>query len=132
MARCDSGAVAVEFAIIGPVLLVMLLGIAAYGGYFWVAHAVQQVANDAARVAIGGLDEAERAQLAQGVIVQQIGDYAYLTANAAEVTLDDADQTLTVNVAYDASHTPFWSLGGLVPMPSSTIVRTATIRVGGY
>jgi Flp pilus assembly protein TadG len=110
----------------------MLLGIVCYGGYFWIAHSVQQVANDAARVSVGGLDATERASLAKGVLASEIDDYAYLTASSATVTLVDQDQAVTVKVAYDASATPFWSLYKLMPMPSSTITRSATVRLGGY
>lgn len=127
-----SGASALEFAIVGPLFLMMLMGIVAYGGYFWIAHAVQQVANDSARVALGGLTTSERASLAQGVLSSEIGSYAMLDAAHANINLQDQNQTITVSIAYDASNTPFWSLYRLLPMPSSTVVRSATVRLGGY
>jgi Flp pilus assembly protein TadG len=126
------GASAVEFAIVGPVFLMMLMGIVSYGGYFWIAHAVQQVANDSARVAIGGLTTSERAGLAQGVLTSEIGSYAMLTASDAAVTVADQNQAVTVTIAYDASKMPFWALYPMLPMPSSTITRSATVRLGGY
>lgn len=130
--RCDSGASALEFAIVGPFLIVMLLGICAYGGYFWMSHAVQQVANDAARAALGGLSDTERQTLANGVLASEIGTYAYLSApNANLVLASDASQ-LTVKISYNASTTPFWALSTLVPMPPSTITRQAAVRLGGY
>lgn len=130
--RDRSGASAVEFAIVGPLFLMMLMGIVAYGGYFWIAHAVQQVANDSARVAIGGLTASERASLAQSVLTSEIGSYAMLSASDASVTVADQNQTVTVTIAYDASKTPFWSLYRALPMPSSTVTRSATVRLGGY
>ena len=51
---------AIEFAILAPVFLLMLTGMMAYGIYFGAANSVQQIAADAARTAIAGLNEAER------------------------------------------------------------------------
>lgn len=130
--RRQDGAAAVEFAIVGPMLVVLVLGIAGWGGFFWVSHAVQQVANDAARAAIAGLDAAERQALAAQVLADEIDDYAWLKASAAQVSVTNEDQTVRVMVIYDASHTPFWSMKGIVPLPSSTIARSATVRLGGY
>jgi Flp pilus assembly protein TadG len=130
--RSDSGAVLVEFAIVGPILVVMLFGIVAYGGYFWLSHAVQQVANDAARAAVGGLDTAERSSLAQSSLTGSIGSYAFLQAKSAHVTVAGDSTNLRVSIAYDASSAPFWAMKGLLPMPNSTITRQASIRLGGY
>ncbi len=128
---CNSGAVAVEFAFIGPLYLVMLLGIASYGGYFWIAHSVQQLANDGARAAIAGLSQTERAQLAQSTIASETPSYVVL--NPALVTTVESEQTqsLTVTISYDASSSGFW-LSQIVPMPSTTISRQATVKLAGF
>lgn len=130
--RREDGAVLVEFAFVGPVLVVMLLGILAYGGYFWLSHAVQQVANDAARAALGGLDTAERSSLAQSSLTSSIANYPFLEPQAAHVTVADDATNLKVSIAYDASGSPFWAIRGLLPMPGSTITRQSSIRLGGY
>jgi Flp pilus assembly protein TadG len=130
--RRQDGAVAVEFAFIGPILVVMLLGIAGWGGYFWVSHAVQQVTNDAARAAMGGLDNTERVSLANSVLATEIDDYAWLQIAHAQVAVTTVGQTVSVTVTYDASQTPFWVMKSIVPMPSTTVARTATVRLGGY
>ena len=122
----------VEFAIVGPVLVVMLLGIVAYGGYFWLSHAVQQMANDAARSALAGLDATERAALARSSMSSSLASYAFLDAASARVTVADDATNLKVSIDYDASGSPFWAIRGLVPLPSSTITRQASIRLGGY
>lgn len=128
----EDGAAALEFAIVGPMLVVMLMGICGYGGYFWLSHAVQQVANDSARAAMGGLDNAERTLLANAVLAEEIDDYVWLKASKASTTVTGDGNSLTVRISYDASDTPFWSMKGLVPMPSTTISRSATVRLGGY
>lgn len=130
--RRDDGAVLVEFAIVGPVLVVMLLGIVAYGGYFWLSHAVQQAANDAARAALGGLDSSERSSLAQSSLTGSIANYPFLQPQSAHVTVAGDATNLKVSIAYDASSSPFWAIKGLLPLPNSTITRQASIRLGGY
>jgi Flp pilus assembly protein TadG len=130
--RCWRGASAVEFAIIGPVFCVLLCGILTWGGYFWMAHAVQQLANDGARVAVGGLDPTERAALAQASLNNEIGTYTFLDRSSATLSVQDNNQQLAVQVAYNASRSPFFSMSALIPMPSSIITRKAVSQLGGY
>jgi len=130
--QSPNGASAVEFAIIGPIFIVLLVGIMSYGGYFWLAHTVQQLKNDAARAAVAGLSATERQSLAQSTINSEVQSYAFLNAASATVSVTNQTNSMTVAVAYDASATPFFSLSGLVPMPSSTITRNATIMLAGY
>jgi len=130
--RDERGVAAIEFAIVVPFLLLLLLGIVSYGGYFWIAHAVQQLANDGARAAVGGLDDTERRSLAQSSMTNAMTSYAYLTSSAAQVTVDSQGQRIAIRVAYDASASPFWAMRTIVPMPSSTIRREAVVRLGGY
>jgi len=127
-----SGAAAVEFAFIGPIMVVMLIGIMSYGGYFWLAHSVQQLANDAARAAVAGLSASERQSLAQSTISSEVPNYVFLNATGMVTSVNTQTNSMTVTIAYDASQTPFFALGNLVPMPSSTISRTATIMLAGY
>jgi Flp pilus assembly protein TadG len=131
-ARNDNGTAAIEFAVLCPLLSLMMFGIVAYGGWFWISHSVQQLANDAARAAVGGLSVSERQSLAQSTLAAEAPTYPSLTPALASLTESETGQTVTVSVAYDASGSPFWALRSLVPMPASTIVRQATIQVGGY
>uniref|UniRef100_UPI0025DDF22E TadE/TadG family type IV pilus assembly protein n=1 Tax=uncultured Sphingomonas sp. TaxID=158754 RepID=UPI0025DDF22E len=50
--RDTKGTALLEFAMVLPPFLTMLTGIVSYGGYFWRAHVIQQVANDAARATL--------------------------------------------------------------------------------
>jgi Flp pilus assembly protein TadG len=52
--RSESGAVAVEFALILPILLILALGIIQYGMYFYARQGGSDVARDAARRAAVG------------------------------------------------------------------------------
>ena len=126
------GTTAIEFAILGPVLIVLLLGIVVYGGYFMMAHSLQQMANDSARAAIAGLDDSERRQLATDCLSSEMGTYAFLQPSDLQLNYQEQGQTATVQVAYNASGSPLWALRGLLPMPASTIVRSASVELGGY
>ena len=89
VSRHDGGAVAVEFAIIGPMLILLLLGIMVYGGYFLMAHSVQQLANDAARAALGGLSDSERQQLAANCLANELHTYGFLNPKLVQLAYAD-------------------------------------------
>lgn len=130
--RDQSGAVAVEFAFLAPILIFMMMGITGYGGYFWMSHSVQQMANDAARAAMPGLTAAERASLAQTSVVASAGDYAQLKASKVTTQVVDHDGRLTVKVSYNAADSFAFAMRGVAPMPSDQIQRQASVQLGGY
>ena len=132
MYKDESGTAAIEFAIVGPVLVLLLMGMLAYGGYFWLAHAVQQTANDSARAAVAGLNASERQSLAQATMTTDLGASDVLAAQNATLTVNNGTNSITVTVSYDASQSPFFALNHLLPMPSPTIARSATVMIGGY
>lgn len=133
MRECRGNA-AVEFAIIAPVFIFLVMGMLAYGIYLGAVHSVQQLAADAARAAVAGIDETERRDLSERFI--RLNGDAYVLLKPEFITVrvggsaDDPNQ-FVVAVSYDASHLPVWSLYDLIPLPEKTIVRSSTIRVGG-
>jgi Flp pilus assembly protein TadG len=128
----SAGAAAVEFAILVPAFLVFVLGIVCYGSYFWMAHSLQQLANDSARSAVAGLTGDERQSLAQGTFNTEIGNYSMLNPALATVSYQGSQEEFAINVSYNAAGTPFWAAASFLPMPSTTIVRTAAVRLGGF
>lgn len=133
--RRDAAATsAIEFAILSPLFMLLLMGMAAYGIYFGASHSVQQIAADAARTAIAGLDETERQALATGFISRNAAGYAFV--DPAKLTVEthnsaaDGSQ-FVVKLSYDARQLPIWALLSGLPLPDVTIVRRSTIRVGG-
>lgn len=128
------GASAVEFALLMPIYLLLVLGALAYGIYFGAAHSVQQLAADAARVAVAGLSNAERADLVHAYAQANIQGYILLDPDRLEIVPEpspfDEDQFL-VTVRYDASALPIWNLYPPLPLPSPTIAYRSTIRNGG-
>jgi Flp pilus assembly protein TadG len=129
--RNQSGATAVEFAFLAPVLIFILMGIAGYGGYFWMSHSIQQLANNAARAAIPGTTAGERASLARAAVAASAGDVQLIPAKVSTEVID-RDGRLTVAVSYDAADSFAFAVRGVTPMPSDQIRRQASVQLGGY
>ena len=132
--RTDAAATsAIEFAMLAPIFILLLLGMVAYGIYFGASHSVQQIAADAARTAIAGLNQTERKALVTDFIAHDVTGYPFV--NASKLTVDAKDSVIdgqfVVSVSYDARELPIWNLFQSLPMPSVTIQRQSTIRVGG-
>ena len=129
-----TGTSAVEFAIVAPLFIFLTLGMIAYGIYFGAAHSVHQIAADAARTAIAGLNETERQTLAQNFIDTNGGGYVFIEADKLEVEVADNPndaQQFVVSVEYDAGNLPIWRFLERLPLPGKTISRSSTIRIGG-
>lgn len=128
------GASAVEFALLMPVFLLLVLGALAYGIYFGAAHSVQQLAADAARVSVAGLDDEERAALVEDFLGRHAQAYVFvdpLRLDHETASDPDAPGYFTVTLRYDASHLPIWNLYPPIPMPDRTIAFRSVIRNGG-
>ena len=130
LARDRRGVAMVEFALVAPVFLMTLLGIIGYGGYFWRAHVVQQVANDAARAAIGGLTAPERETLALASATSDFTSLGGIDIAQTTTLVRQTADTVTVEVSYDGRRDGFLRLS-LVPLPSTNIRRVAAVRLGG-
>jgi len=131
----DSGASAVEFAMVLPSFLLIVFGIVMFGSYLAVVHGVQQLAAEAARSSVAGLSESERSSLANAYVTGNVNSYPLITAsrvtvNAATSPTDTNVFLVTVN--YDASNMFIYSLPSFIPAPAPNIVRTAAIPRGGY
>ena len=127
-----TGSAAVEFALIGPLFFFLLVGLVVYGGWFWMAQGVQNLAAEGARAAIAGLDPDERIRLARGSVSDNLEGDALLSADAVQVAVQTDAGAIRVVVTYDASTHPLMALAGLVPTPPRTIERQAVVRTGGY
>lgn len=129
----NSGAAAVEFALIAPFFLILLLTMIAYGIYLATSHALQQVAADAARTAIAGLDERERQQLAREYVLNSTLDYPLMDPREVQINVvsdpKNAEQ-FTVVLTYNAEALPIWGLYTYM-LPGKTITKFSTIRLGG-
>ena len=131
---CKGGAALIEFALVFPLLLVMLLGILAYGIYFGAAHSTAQLAAEAARATVAGLSDSERTSLAEIYIANHAASYPVL--DASKITVEAAAKPgdpneFLVAIRYDASELPIWHFAAFLPLPSKTIERPATVKRGG-
>ncbi|MCW5677977.1 MAG: pilus assembly protein [Xanthobacteraceae bacterium] len=126
---------AIEFAIVGPLFFMVLLGVLIFAIYFGTVHSVQQIAAEAARATVQGLSETERAELAQNQVRNIVSGYPLIDPNYLTVTAatspNDAN-LFNVSISYDASRSIVFAFEGLIPMPPKTIARSAVVRRGGY
>jgi len=131
----NSGSAIVEFSLVLPVFLMMLLGMLAYGLYFGTTHSISQLAADGARASVAGLTDSERAQIARLTVLASAGNYPLVDASYVSVQagpLDNDPTEFLVTVDYDASHLPIWGIAGLLPLPPQRIQQTAVVKRGGY
>ncbi|QKC97750.1 TadE/TadG family type IV pilus assembly protein [Mesorhizobium sp. NZP2298] len=130
----DSGTSAVEFALLSPLFILLLLGMVAYGIYFGAANSIQQIAADAARTAIAGLNQTERQTLVASFLTNNAGGYPFVDASKLTYQANDSvadGSQFVVSISYDARNLPIWNLFPGIAMPGTTIKRQSTIRVGG-
>ncbi|WP_420556649.1 TadE/TadG family type IV pilus assembly protein [Roseovarius sp.] len=123
-ARDTSGAVAIEFMLIAPILLALILGIITLGFYMGVSHSVHQLAAGAARASVAGLDETERRDIATTYLAQGATRYPLLKAEALTSSLDysgTATGSITVNVTYAADGTLLDVANGFLNLGIETI-----------
>jgi Flp pilus assembly protein TadG len=80
--RDQSGAVAIEFALIAPILFSLLFGIITLGYFMGVSHSVHQLATGAARASVSGLDQTERQTLADQYLSEASSRYPLLIATS--------------------------------------------------
>lgn len=126
----ERGSVVVEAAFALPILITVLLGMISYGSWFITAHHVQSAANDAARAALSGLNNAERARLVANSIGHSVigNDTLDPTKLEIETSIDGAYYTVTLRYDGEAS---LIDAASLLPMPSDQIERTAVVRLAG-
>lgn len=131
---CRRATSAVEFALLAPLFIFLLLGMVAYGIYFGASHSLQQISADAARTAVAGLDATERQTLVSQFIAANAAGYPFIDALKLTVAADDSTadaNQFVVSVTYDARDLPIWNLFRTLPLPDTTISRRSTIRIGG-
>lgn len=130
--RRRQGSAAIEFALVGPLMILLLSGMVVYGGWFWLAQSVQSLASESARAAVGGMDDAERRQLAMAFVARQAAQGSGLAPSLITTTVVSDAESVRVRIAYDAHAHPILLLAGPLPKPPTLIERSAVIRTGGY
>jgi Flp pilus assembly protein TadG len=130
--RSDAGATAIEFALVAPVVLLLIFA-ALYGAfyYFYVAaasHVARSVARDASipehRVYPSAADEMTVAKQAAGAMLP-----APTSVSVVPVTTVHEGNAVTVTVTYDLP--ALMQVGRALPFlprPGGVITRTVTVR----
>ena len=129
--RGREGAAAVEFALVGPILVLLLIGIVVYGGWVLMAQSGQALASEGARAAVGGLDAVERDSLARREVTAAVRGVA-LDPDRTTIEVAEEAGRLRVVVVYDTGDSLVMALGGMLPRPPVVIRRSAVIHVGEY
>src|SRR5690349_2358647 len=96
--RDEKGVAAIEFAFIGPILFILILGVADLGRYFWIGHevdhAIEAVLRDAA--VKKNLSESEVASL----LSTRLGSISKFTVSTTYTnSTPDTPRLLTINVS---------------------------------
>lgn len=130
LAADRSGAVLIEAAFALSLLLVMLVGIVTYGLWLMTANSLQQIANEAARSALGAMSAAERQELVDRSIASSLLHTGAVVADRVTVSTALDGDFFTVTLSYDATANAIFS-ATLIPLPADTIVRSAGIEIGG-
>lgn len=134
--RESGGSAAIEFALLCPVLLLLLLGILAYGLYFFAAHSAAHIAANAARASVAGISDAEREMLARNAVADELKSHPIFLApskvvvSAGRISADPTSYRVAITV--DAEQLPIWNLSPFLPLPSRDIEQSAVIKIGGY
>lgn len=140
----DGGAVAVEFAILAPIFLMLAVAVMVFAVYFTTLIGVIHSANEGARASVRGVTTADRQARALARI-QQISPTCMAASSSSGpctvsfIATPAADQTFSVRVSYrvsDFNFGWFYDLFSLATDASlsqpSNIGYTATIGNGGY
>lgn len=130
--QSEQGSAAVEFALVGPLFIFLIIAAVVYGSWLWMAQGVQSLAAEGARAAIAGINAEERADLARTAVTGSVDGSTILEPESLHVSVSDDGSAIRVIVTYDATHHPLLALAGLVPPPPQTIRREAVVRTGGY
>ena len=130
-----NGTSAVEFAMVAPLFIMLLFGTITYSSIMATYSGIQQLVAEAARASVAGLSDSERDQLARAFVATNVSAYPFLDPTkltVATAATGGATPTFQVTVRYDMSAMFYYALSGLLPLPASTIARSAVVQRGGF
>ncbi|KPP81211.1 MAG: hypothetical protein HLUCCA04_09475 [Oceanicaulis sp. HLUCCA04] len=123
---------AVEFALLAPVMILLLVGTIAYGLLFSTHISLQQLTAEAARSSIAGLSGDERAAIVEAHVADTLPRYFLIDPERASVAVETPRTGYSeIVVRYDASAHPAYVFRGLLPLPSDQVTYSQIIRDGG-
>ena len=127
------GATAVEFALVAPMLFLVLFGIVGFGAVISIQNGLQQLVAEAARASVAGLSDAERKQLAQVYVNNNASGYPFI--DPTKIVLSTGNPSVSsfmVTVHYDMSGLFAYNLMSSLPLPGTAVTRSAVVQRGGF
>lgn len=130
----EEGAIAVEFALVMTVLLMLLLGIISFGLQFGTRILAVQAASEGARAAVAGLNDAERLSLAATAVAATLDRFGGLAAARTVAIRPSGSPTneVGVTVTIDLSRFDLARFSQFVPILSARPSASVSVRVGGF
>lgn len=116
----ESGAAILEFALVLPILLVLLLGLIDFGLYFYNDLQLTHVARDAARYASVGREAEAEAAIANAILVS-----ASVTASSVDIATTGGEARVVLTASYQTI-TPlpnFVGIGTTLPINATAVMR---------
>ncbi len=111
LARDERGTVAIEFAMVAGLFLMMLFGIIAFGFQFAGRIALSYVVAEGGRAAVAGLTDAERRSSAITAMNEALAGYSGLVRNATPaVDITTANGKTVIRVSVNESNVDLPSL----------------------
>lgn len=104
------GTSAVEFALVAPVLFLLLFGIVTFGIHYCARVGLTYAASEGGRAAVAGLTDAERADLARGAVQRALTTlWPLVDASRASVAVSTANAEIgeVVSISIDYSDPRF-------------------------
>lgn len=131
----ENGASAVEFALVLPVFLLIIIGILCYGFYYATVHSVQNLTAEAARASVAGITPDERSSIARAFVDNAVPNYSLIDASKVTLTVGPNvanPDMFDVRLNYDSSSLPIWMFEDFLPLPPKVINRVSIVRRGGF
>ncbi|WP_416357017.1 TadE/TadG family type IV pilus assembly protein [Aureimonas phyllosphaerae] len=104
--RERSGSIAIEFAALAPLLLLLIFGTLRIGHAIGVQHALSQLAASAARQALPSGNAEDREGAVRTFIRDSAGSFALLDPSRIDLAVNETSSSLVVRVSMDVSHIP--------------------------
>ncbi len=127
--RCRKGSNAVEFAILAPLLCLILLGTAYVGIYVGTAHSLAQIAADVSRYAMVGTDSDNRRHMAERWLTATGGGYPLVDPRRMTVAVSEDTGLLRVRISYDMSYLPMPDIVRQSALMPESLVRSAAVLI---
>lgn len=128
----ETGAAAVEFALLAPLLLAIVFAIITYGLYFTVVIAVTEAAAVGARASVPGLDCTERSSLATAAVQTFFTSYGPFLSPETAVTsaVCNGDGVFRLSVTYKITTLNLGLMSSFLPVPTADPSATVSVSDG--